>query len=63
MMKPYKVEFYVYAECESEVQALQEQLNGFVREKYNTGLLVTAKKLTSALSKFCNNFFVTNYLR
>lgn len=62
-MKPYKVTFYVYAEDESEVQDLQNQLNDFVRDKYNCGVLVTANKLSSALKKFCNNFFVTNYLR
>ena len=62
-MKPCKVTFYLYAEDENEVEMLQNQLNDFVREKYNSGVLVTATKISSALSKFNNNFFVTNYLR
>lgn len=62
-MKPYKATFYVYAEDEKEVLELQDLLNNFVREKYNAGVLVTATKLSLALSKFCDNFFVTNYLK
>lgn len=62
-MKPYKATFYIYAENEDEVEKLQNQLNDFVRDKYNSGVLVTASKLSFALSKFCNNFFVTNFLR
>lgn len=62
-MKPYEVTFYVYAEDEKEVQILKDQLNDFVREKYNSGVLVTATKLSSALKKFCNNLFVTTFLR
>ena len=62
-MKPFKVTFYVYAEDEKEIEVLQDQMNDFVRKKYNSGVLVTASKLSSALSKFCNNLFVTSYLR
>ena len=62
-MKPFKVEFYVYADDEQDVVMLQNQLNEFVRDKYNCGVLVTASKLSSALKKFCNNLFVTNYLK
>lgn len=62
-MKPYKVTFYVYSDNDNDVEQLQDQLNNFVREKYNNGILVTAIKLSSALKKFCNNFFVTNYLK
>lgn len=62
-MKPCKVTFYVYAEDDSEVKSLQDCLNDFVRNKYNSGILVTAKKLSTALNKFCNNFFVNNYLK
>jgi hypothetical protein len=62
-MKPCEVKFYIYAEDEKDVQELQNQLNDFVRDKYNIGVLVTATKLSSALKKFCNNIFVNNYLR
>ena len=62
-MKPYEVKFYIYAEDESEIKDLQDLLNSFVRDKYNQGILVTAKKISSAINNFCNNFFVTNFLR
>lgn len=62
-MAPQKVSFYVYADDEDQVRKLQEALNNFVREQYNKGVIVTADKLTNALSHFGNNFLVTNYLR
>lgn len=61
-MKPYQVAFYVYAEDESEVKELQSELNNFVRDRYNKGILVTSRKLVSALKKFGNNFIVNNFL-
>lgn len=61
-MKPYQVAFYVYAENESEVKELQIELNNFVRDRYNKGILVTSKKLVSALKKFGGSFIVNNFL-
>lgn len=62
-MKPYQVTFYIYAEDESDVLELQRELNGFVREKYNSGIIVTSRKLIDALRKFRNNFMVNNFLK
>lgn len=62
-MEPHKVTFYVYAESEQEVKELQLALNDFVRNQYNKGTLVTARKMLGALIKFGNNFLVTNYLK
>lgn len=62
MMKPYQATFYIYAENEAEVQELQRELNSFVRDKYNKGILVTSKKLVNALRKFGDNFIVNNFL-
>lgn len=62
-MKPQKITFYVYAENEEQVELLQNTLNGFVRDKYNQGVLVTAEKLSKAMNAFSNNIFVTNYLK
>lgn len=61
-MKPYQVTFYVYAEDETEVKELQKELNNFVRDRYNKGILVTSRKLVSALKKFGGNFIVNNFL-
>ena len=63
MMTPQKVTFYVYAEDEAQAAELQSALNNFVRKKYNEGILVTADKLAKALDMFCNNVFVTNFLK
>lgn len=62
-MKPYQVTFYVYAENEEQVKALQTELNQFVRSKYNSGIIVTAEKLISALRRFGQNFMVNNFLK
>lgn len=62
-MKPFKATFYIYAENEQDVIALQHELNNFVRAKYNAGILVTAQKLTSALRKFGANILVNNFLK
>ncbi|MBO5044894.1 MAG: hypothetical protein J6C45_07635 [Alistipes sp.] len=62
-MKPYEVSFYVYAESEEQVAALKSELNTFVREKYNGGVLVTAVKLINALRRFKTNIFVTSFLK
>lgn len=62
-MKPYKVAFYVYAESPEQIEALQNELNNFVREKYNSGVLVTASRLIEALPRFKKNVLVDSFLR
>lgn len=62
-MKPYQVAFYVYAESPEQVEALQTELNNFVREKYNGGVLVTASRLIEALTRFKRNILVDSFLR
>ena len=62
-MKPYKIEIYVYAESEAEAQAVQEAARSFVRKKYAKGILVTAKKIISALSRFEDNIMVNQFFR
>lgn len=62
-MKPYKATFYIYAENEQDVITLQQELNNLVRTKYDSGILVTAPKLTNALRKFGANVLVNNFLK
>jgi hypothetical protein len=62
-LKPFKVEFYVYAEDEKEAMALNKALYDLVDDKRKQGIAVTAKCLTKALKSFGNNIFLTNYLR
>ena len=62
-MKPYKVTIYVYAEDEQQIKELEKAANDFVNSKYQSGILVTASKLSQALSNFKNNFFVNKFLK
>lgn len=62
-MQPYQAKFFIYAESESEVAELERVLYDFVNTKREQGVAVRASKLTEALTKYRDNFFVTNFLR
>lgn len=62
-MKPYKIEVYVYAESEDEAMAAQKAMRDFVRSRYEKGILVTAGRLTDALTRFKDNVFVNQFLK
>jgi hypothetical protein len=62
-MKPYKIEVYVYAETDDEAMEAQRAMRDFVRSKYNMGILVTAKKLIGALTRFKDNIVVNQFLK
>jgi hypothetical protein len=62
-MIPTKITFYVYSDSETEATELSQALHDFVEDKRKIGIAVTAKKLTEALNKFKNNFFVNNFLK
>lgn len=62
-MKPYQVTFYIYAESPEQIEALQSELNNFVREKYHGGVLVTALRVAEALRRFKNNILIDSFLR
>lgn len=62
-MQPYKIEFYAYCESEDEAKELSKALYDFVNAKREQGVAVRGKKLTEALIKYKDNFFVTNFLR
>lgn len=62
-MRPYKIEVYVYAESEDEAMTAQKAMRNFVRSKYDMGILVTAGRLTDALTRFKDNVFVNQFLK
>ena len=62
-MQPYKIEIYVYAESEDEAKEAQQAAYDFVRENYEQGIIVTARKVKEALLKFKDNFFLKQYLK
>lgn len=62
-MQPHQVTFYIYAENQEQVQDLQNQLNKFVRDKYNRGVLVTAHKFADTLRKYGNNILIDKFIK
>ena len=62
-MRGYKVEFNVYAESQEEADAATRAIKDFISQKAQTGVAVTARKITEALSRWQDNMFVTNYFK
>lgn len=62
-MQPYKIEIYVYAENAKEASKVQQAAIQFVKDKYNSGILITADKLVKALEKFKDSFMVNQYFK
>ena len=62
-MQPTLIQFYAYAENEAEAKALEKALYDFVNAKREQGIAVKAAKLTEALNKYKDNYFVTNFLK
>lgn len=62
-MQPYKIEIYVYADSEEQAAQVQKAARDFVRKKYEKGILVTANKLMSALSRFEDNIMVNQFFK
>lgn len=62
-MKPYKVEIYLYAESEQEAQEATQAAYDFVKNNYNNGVLVTARKFTDIIRKWGNSQLVRNFIK
>ena len=62
-MKPYKVEIYLYANSEAEVEEARKAAREFVMYHYGNGCLVTASRFADVLRKFKDNAIVTKFLR
>ena len=62
-MQPLPITFYAYCESEAEAKELEKALYDFVDSKRQQGVAVRAAKLTEALTKYRDNFFVTQFLR
>ena len=62
-MQPLPITFYAYCESESEAKELEKALYDFVNTTREQGIAVKAAKLTEALTKYKDNFFVTKFLK
>ena len=62
-MGGYEIKFNVYANSQEEADRASEMIKSFISEKAKQGIAVTADSLVSAIVKYKDNYFVTNYFR
>ena len=62
-MGGYEVRFNVYAESQAEADAASAAIKAFISAKARTGVAVTATKLTQAVEKWKDNYFVNQYFK
>ena len=62
-MGGFEVKFNVYANSQEEADRASEMIKSFISEKAKQGIAVTADRLVSAIIKYKDNYFVTNYFR
>jgi len=62
-MQGYEIKFNVYAETPGEAALATEAVKEFISGMAQKGIAVTAKKITEAVRKYKDNFFVTNYFK
>jgi hypothetical protein len=62
-MQPYKITMFVYADSEEQALELEQALYRFVDNKRKQGVAVSAQKLTQALMRYANNYFVNQFLK
>ena len=62
-MQGYEVKFNVYANSQEEADRMTEAAKGFITEMAQKGVAVTAEKLSHAISKWKDSYFVINYFR
>ena len=62
-MGGYEVKFNVYANSQEEADRASEAVKAFISAKARLGVAVTAERIVSAISKYKDNYFVTNYFK
>ena len=62
-MGGYEIKFNVYANSQEEADRASDAIKAFITEKASAGIAVTANRLTDAITKYKNNYFVTTYFK
>ena len=62
-MQGFVIKFKVYANTQEEADAASNAFCKFVDDMAEKGIAVTAEKLSSAISKWKDNYFVTSYFK
>ena len=62
-MQGFEIRFNVYAESQEEADAATRAIITFINERAKEGVAVTASKLTEAVNRYKDNYFVTKYFK
>ena len=62
-MRGFEIKFNIYAESQGEADMATDAIKAFINAKAQQGIAVTAEKLTAAINKYKDNYFVTNYFK
>ncbi len=62
-MSGFEIKFNVYANSQDEADRATEAIKAFIGAKAQQGIAVTAEKITMAVGKYKDNYFVTNYFK
>jgi hypothetical protein len=62
-MGGYEVKFNVYANSQEEATRASVAIMHFISELAKQGIAVTADKISFAVDKYKDNYFVINYFR
>lgn len=62
-MSGFELKFNVYANSQEEADAAAGAIKAFISSMAQKGVAVTANKIAEAVSKWKDNYFVTNYFK
>ena len=62
-MQGHEVKFNVYADSQQEADIASALIKQFITELAQKGVAVTATKISAAVEKWKNSYFVTNYFK
>lgn len=62
-MQGYEIKFRVFADSQEEADRATAAIKAFINDKARQGIAVTANKLSDAIGRFKDNYFVTQYFK
>ena len=62
-MEGYRIEFNIYAESQKEADEASDAIKRFISAQAQEGRAVTARKISEAMKRWSNNYFVKNYFK
>lgn len=62
-MSGFEIKFNVYASSQEEADRATGAIKAFISSKASQGIAVTADRITAAIEKYRDNYFVTSYFK